>query len=59
MRSASGDKRGGAGAGGRGGNVTLEVAAGGLVFAEARDFNGESCERENVRLEIKSMDVLQ
>lgn len=42
VRSASGDKRGGAGAGGRGGNVMLGGAAGGLVVAEARDFNGES-----------------
>lgn len=49
MRSASGDKRGGAGAGGRGGSVTLEAAAGGLVLVVARDFNGDSCRRENVR----------
>lgn len=46
MRSASGDRRGGAGAGGREGNVALEVAAGGLVVAEARDLE-ESCRREN------------
>lgn len=49
MRSASGDKRGGAGAGGRGGNVALEALVGGLVVAEVRDFNGESYKRENIQ----------
>lgn len=49
MRSASGDKRGGAGAGGSGGNVTLEALVGGLVGAEVRDFNGESYKRENIQ----------
>lgn len=49
MRSASGDKRGGAGAGGRGGNVALEALVGGLVGAEVRAFNGESYKREKIQ----------
>lgn len=58
MRSASGDKRGGAGAGGRGGNMTLEAAAGGLVLAAARDFNGESCERDNRDHECSNNNII-
>lgn len=46
MRSASGGKRAGAGAAGRGGRTVLELRAGAEVVT-ARDFNGESCKRGN------------
>lgn len=53
MRSASGLRRGGRGADGRGGNVTLAARVDGVVATVVRDDSGESCTKgERITLTV-------